>query len=51
MAGAPDPKLAVSRADQDPRQAEKLRLLKELAKMTKPTGPTASGKSADGKGE
>jgi len=36
MAAAPEPKLNVNRADQDPKQAEKLRLLKELAKATKP---------------
>lgn len=36
MAPAPDPKMNVNRADQDPKQAEKMRLLKELAKATKP---------------
>lgn len=43
MPGAPD-KLKVNRADND----DKLALLKELAKLTKPTGKTAQGKSVDG---
>lgn len=47
MVSAPDPKLNVKRSDEDPRQAEKLRLLKELAKMTKPTGKSAQGKGED----
>ncbi len=44
MAPAPDPKMNVKRAEEDPKQAEKMRLLKELAKMTKPTGSSAKGK-------
>lgn len=47
MAAAPDPMLNVKRSDQDPRQAEKMRLLQELAKMTKPTGKSAEGKGED----
>lgn len=47
MAAAPDPMLNVKRSDEDPRQAEKMRLLQELAKMTKPTGKSAEGKGED----
>ena len=36
MAGPTDPKMNVKRADDDPKQAEKMRMLKELAKMAKP---------------
>jgi len=36
MAPAPDPKMNVKRAEDDPKQAEKMRMLKELAKMSKP---------------
>ena len=44
MAPAPDPKMNVKRAEDDPKQAEKMRLLKELAKMTKPAGAPTKGK-------
>jgi len=43
MAAAPDPKLNVKRASDDKAQQDKLALLKELAKMTKPTGPSSRG--------
>ncbi|MCA1818914.1 MAG: hypothetical protein ABR562_05485 [Thermoplasmatota archaeon] len=38
---APDPKLNVKRADDDKATQDKLAMLKELAKMTKPTGPSS----------
>ncbi|HUR62643.1 MAG TPA: hypothetical protein VM286_09805 [Candidatus Thermoplasmatota archaeon] len=38
----PDPKVAAKRADADD---DKLAMLKELAKLTKPTGNSAKGKS------
>jgi hypothetical protein len=41
----PDPKVTAKRSDSD--QDEKLRLLKELAKMTKPTGPSSKGQSEE----
>jgi hypothetical protein len=42
----PDPKVAAKRADSD--NDDKLAMLKELAKLTKPTGPSAKGKSEVG---
>ncbi len=45
MAQAPDPKLNVNTADK--AAAERLAMLKELAKMTKPTGASAKGKAAE----
>ena len=47
MAGPTDPKMNVKRAEDDPKQAEKMRMLKELAKMTKPAGSSAKGKSKE----
>ena len=44
MANA-DPKVDAKRADAE--QDDKLAMLKELAKLTKPTGPSAKGKSID----
>jgi hypothetical protein len=41
MAPAPDPKLNVKRAAEDKAAQDKLALLKELAKATKPTGPSS----------
>ena len=39
----PDPKVAAKRADAE--QDDKLAMLKELAKLTKPTGPSSKGRS------
>lgn len=39
----PDPKVTAKRADA--AQDDKLAMLKELAKLTKPTGPSAKGRS------
>lgn len=38
----PDPKVTAKRAD---AQDDKLAMLKELAKLTKPTGPSSKGHS------
>jgi hypothetical protein len=38
----PDPKVTAKRAD---AQDDKLAMLKELAKLTKPTGPSSKGRS------
>jgi hypothetical protein len=40
---ATDPKVTAKRADTEPDA--KLAMLKELAKLTKPTGPSAKGRS------
>ncbi|MES2154901.1 MAG: hypothetical protein V4510_07170 [bacterium] len=42
---APDPKMDVNRGDK--AAAERLAMLKELAKMTKPTGASAKGKAVE----
>jgi hypothetical protein len=42
----PDPKVTAKRADAE--QDDKLAMLKELAKLTKPTGPSSQGKSDTG---
>ncbi|HUR64539.1 MAG TPA: hypothetical protein VM241_08675 [Candidatus Thermoplasmatota archaeon] len=39
----PDPKVTAKRADAG--QDDKLAMLKELAKLTKPTGPSSQGRS------
>lgn len=44
MSGPTDAKMKVNRAEND----DKLAMLKELAKLTKPTGKSAQGKSVDG---
>jgi hypothetical protein len=46
---APDPKVNAKRADAE--QDDKLAMLKELAKLTKPTGPSSKGKSDAGSDE
>lgn len=45
MAANPKDKVDVKRSN-DPA-ADRLAMLKELAKMTKPTGPSAQGKSEE----
>lgn len=47
MAGSPDPKVNVKRAQED----DKLAMLRELAKLTKPTGNSSQGKMVEGKDE
>lgn len=49
MAPAPDPKVNVTRADQSGE--DRMAMFRELAKHTKPTGPSAKGKSIDGSEE
>lgn len=41
MAPAPDPRLNVKRAADDQATQDKLAMLKELAKLAKPTGPSS----------
>lgn len=42
---APDPRTNVKRADD--KADDKLAMLRELAKLTKPTGPSSKGEAED----